>query len=262
MDLERISACTYPVRLEPLDYTFKLLSDSGYRKVDLWGGAPNYSNDPAECDIAALKDKAESFGLTIANLGTYPGRKLFDNGYESEIAEMRRDIDNAAYLGARSIRVSPGHNDDPSTIPELVPFFIESAAYAEERGVYLGMENHAGSIAGNPKDVMRLVDAVGSPYFGILYEPANLMACRVDYGEAYRLFSGHVVHVHIKDSRWVGDRYERTMLGEGEVDLAWVVATLEGDGYDGDYALEFEIEQTVAIETGLPAWLDYFRAVG
>ena len=261
MDRSRISACSYPIRVRPLDEIFGIIRDAGYLKVDLWGGPPHYTHDPP-CDVPALKARAAAYGLTIANLGTYPGRRFHEVGYEAEMAEMRRAIDNAAMLGCRSIRVCPGDGEDPSIVAELIPFFTKSASYAETRGVRLGMENHRGSIAADPLAVMPLVHAVDSAFFGILYEPANLMACRIDYRDAYHAFRGHIVHVHVKDSRWVGDRYERTMLGDGEVDIEWMVGALEADGYDGDYALEFEIEQTVPVHEGLPVWLDVFSRVG
>ena len=133
MDLSRISACTYAVRLDSLDSTFQLLVDAGCRKVDLWGGLPNYSNDPAECDIQALKAKADQYGLTIANLGTYPGRKIADVGYAAGMLEMTRAIDNAVVLGSRSIRVCPGHGEDPAIVDGLIPFFREAAAYAKAK---------------------------------------------------------------------------------------------------------------------------------
>lgn len=261
MELERISACTYPVRDRDLDYTFGLLARVGFTKADLWGGPPNYANDPTECDPAGLKAKAAQHGLRIANLGTYAGRRLLEVGLETELTEMRHAIDQADALGVRSIRVCPGQGEDPAIIPALVPFFRESAAYAAKKGVLLGMENHSGSLAGNPEHCMRLVRQVDDPHFGVLYEPANLMACRVDYQEAYRTFRGHVVHCHVKDSRWVQGRYECTMLGQGEVDLAWLVRTLEADRYRGDYALEYEIEKVVPIDLGLPKWLECFRQI-
>lgn len=261
MDIERISSCTYAWREQSLDRTFALFAECGFRKVDLWGGLPNYSNDPAQCDIPALRAKAAEYGLRIANLGTYPGRRLLDDGEDKEWLEMTRAIDNAAALGSRSIRVCPGHGEDPAIVPSLIPFFRRAAEHAAARGVYLGMENHKGSIAGNPAAVMPLVQAVDSPFFGILFEPANLMACKVDYRQAYELFRGWVTHVHIKDSHWVDGAYHRTMLGRGDVDLRWVVDTLEADGYRGDYALEYEIEKVVPIEEGLPQWFELFAAL-
>jgi sugar phosphate isomerase/epimerase len=259
MDIDRISACTYAVRNESLDRAFGLLSASGFRKVDLWGGPPNYADDPSLCDISAIRDKAAKYGLSVANLGTYPGRNLLEVGLEAEMRVMRWAIDNAVTLGARSIRVHPGTGEDPAIVPRLIPFFVQSARYAEKRKIYLGMENHAGSLAGNPEAIMSLVGAVGSPWFGILFEPANLMHGKVDYRDAYRVFRGSIVHIHVKDSRWVDGSYERTMLGEGEIDYAWVIRALEADGYRGDYALEYEIEDRFPIDDGLPKWLDRFR---
>ncbi|MBN2449554.1 MAG: sugar phosphate isomerase/epimerase [Lentisphaeria bacterium] len=261
MDISRLSVCNYPIRTRSLDETFDMFSACGFRKVDLWGGPPHYSNDPAQCDVAQLRKRATSSGITIANLGTYPGRRLLEDGEEAEWIEMTRAIDNAAFLGCRSLRVCPAQGEDPAIIPDIAPFFRKAAAYAVAKGILLGMENHKGSLAGNPDTAMRLVTEVGSPYFGILYEPANLMAGKVDYRDAYVAFRGHVVHVHVKDSHWVNERYHRTMLGKGDVDLSWVRDVLEADGYTGDYALEYEIENIVPIEEGLPAWLDYALAL-
>jgi len=261
MNPERISACTYAVREEPLDATFQLIAGAGCRKVDLWGGLPNYSNDPAECDVVALKVKACEYGLTIGNLGTYPGRKIADVGFDAEMLEMTRAIDNASFLGSRSIRVCPGHGEDPGIVEGLIPFFQQAAVYAKSKGVYLGMENHKGSIAGNPDVVMKLVRAVDSPFFGILYEPANLMACGVDYKEAYEVFKGWITHVHVKDSHCTEDGYERTMFGEGSIDWTWCIAAVDGGGYTGDYALEYEVEKVVPIAEGFPIWMERFLAL-
>ena len=264
MDLDRISTCNYPIRDKDLDYALGLFTGIGFRKVDLWGGLPNFSLDPAECDVVALRQKAEAYGIRIANLGTYPGRCFLSDDEDEvaqEMAEMRRAIDIAVEVGARSIRVSPGKGEDPSIVPALVPLFQESAEYAEERGVYLGIENHKGSIAGDPELCAELVQEVDSRHFGVLFEPANLMHAGVDHKEAYERFRGMVTHVHIKDSHWCDDEYSRTMLGEGDVDLRWVVDELTVDGYAGDFALEYEIEKTVPIEEGLPKWLETFRAL-
>jgi sugar phosphate isomerase/epimerase len=261
MDLDRISACSYAVREKDAEYTFKLITTAGFSKIDLWGGPPNYSNNPAECDLLALKEKAARYRATIANLGTYAGRRLLEDGENAEWTEMTRAIDNAVTLGSSSIRVCPGRGEDVGMIPSLIPFFRRAAEYAAARGVYLGMENHMGSIAANPDAVMTLVRAVGSRHFGILFEPANLVHCGVDYYSAYATFKGWIVHVHVKDCHLNAGQYERCMLGEGMIDYAWLVGTLEADGYRGDYALEYEIEKVVPIETGLPRWLQYFRTL-
>lgn len=264
MELSRISACTYPLREKPWDYALRVLADSGLHKADLWGREPHFPEDANEEAVAEIQAGARRIGVAIANLGTYPGAGFAsddENVRRDELARMKDIIDAADRLGARSIRVLPGRGEDPAVIDEIAPLMAESADYAESRGVYLGMENHGGSIAGDPEHALRLCRAVGSPHFGVLYEPCNLLHAGVDYREAFEVFSQWIVHVHVKDGRRTDAAFERTHLGDGDVDPAWVVDALEGIGYDGDYALEYEIQDIEPVETGLSKWVERFSAI-
>ena len=260
MELERISTCTYPLRERPAAEAMRVMAQCGLRKVDLWGRPPHFSADPAEIDPAELEAAAEAAGVKIANLGSYPGAD-FASGSEEERAkaldEMRATIELAVRFGARSIRVTPGKGEDPATIGAIVPLFQQSAAYAEARGVYLGMENHKGSLAGLPDACVELCEKVGSTHFGILYEPCNLMHAGVDYQAVFDCFAPWIVHIHVKDGAVADGGFRRTHLGEGSIDYRWVVERIEGIGYDGDYALEYEICDIEPIETGLPRWLEH-----
>lgn len=265
MDIERISACTYPLRERPFEYALEVLADSGVRKADLWGRSPHF---PEDCDpqiIAQIEASSARTGVAIANLGTYPGRNFASDDEAERAAEMEsmvRTIDAAARLGCRSIRVMPGHGEDPAMIDRIAPLLAESAAHAELMGVLLGMENHRGSIAGNPEDAVALCEAVGSPWFGVLYEPCNLLSKGEDYREAFDTFSDWIVHVHVKDGKRMEDgSFQRVHLGEGEVDPAWVIEALEGIGYTGDYALEYEIPDIEPVETGLRKWVESFAGI-
>jgi len=239
-----------------------VVAECGFKKVDLWGNMPHFSADPAECDHDALEAAASRLGLKIANLGSYPGAEFADDSEEvraKAIEEMKATIDLAARFGSRSIRVRPGTGEDPSIVDKLVPLFRESAKYAEERDVYLGMENHKGSIAGLPDACVDLCEKVGSKFFGVLYEPCNLLHGGVGYKAVFERFAPWVTHMHMKDGRVVDGKFERTHLGEGDVDAGWVVENLERIGYAGDYALEYEICDVEPIETGLPRWFEYFK---
>ena len=46
------------------------------------------------------------------------------------------------------------------------------------------------------------------------------------------------------------------MLGEGEIDFLWVYDQVEALGYTGEYALEYEVPQIEAVETGYKKWRD------
>jgi len=264
MDLNRISSCTYPVReLDPAA-AFRIMVEAGVPRVDLWGNMPHFSLVSVACHLDDLLAKADAEGAQIANLGSYPGRAFASDRplvRAAEVKALEATLHAARALGARSIRVIPGSGEDPAQIDRLAPCFAEGARTAEALGMTMGMENHAGSIAGSPADVKRLCDAVGSPSFGVLYEPANLMHGGVDYRQAFDIFHDHIVHVHVKDGRVGEQGFARTHLGEGDIDYRWVIDSLEGIGYQGDYALEYEICDLEPIETGLPRWVEYFRAL-
>lgn len=264
MDIQRISACTYPMREKPRDYALRVLADAGVYRADLWGREPHFPELPTEDELAAIEESSAATGVAIANLGSYPGADFDSDDSDQREAELRKmhlTIDGAERLGARSIRVRPGQGEDPAIIDRIAPLMAESAEHAREAGIYLGMENHRGSIAGNPEHALRLCEAVGSPHFGVLYEPCNLWHAGVDYREAFDLFSDWIVHVHIKDGRRTDDGFERVHLGEGEIDVQWVLDALEGIGYQGDYALEYEIADIEPVETGLRKWVAKFRAM-
>ncbi len=262
MDINRISACTYPLREHPYDYALAVIAESGVHRADLWGRDPHLPEEPTEEDLAAIEQASEDTGVTIANLGSYPGADFSSDdpqARDAALTHMKRIIDAAERFGCLSIRVTPGRGEDPAIIDTIAPLMAESADYAGRAGVRLGMENHRGSIAGNPEHCLRLCEAVASPWFGVLYEPCNLLHNGVDYRAAFDLLQSWIVHVHVKDGRVTEDGFERVHLGAGEVDPAWLVNALGSIGYEGDYALEYEIPEIEPVETGLPRWVELFR---
>lgn len=262
MNTERVSACSYPLREQPLDYTLKVISEAGFKKVDLLARMPHFSvTDPAY-SMDDLKRLCDRYGVRVANLGSYCGQKFaseFTEELDAAKTEMRLTLEAARDLGARTIRIMPG-SGERELIDRIVPHFQEAARYAEELGIYMGIENHGGPISGNPEACREISEKVGSRHFGILYEPGNLMQADQDYKEAYKVFRDHIVHVHIKDGRYGTDgKWERTMLGDGVLDLHWIWDQVEETGYDGDYALEFEVGHIEPVDTGYRKWYEVWE---
>jgi len=287
MDMSRVSTCSIALNHLPAEEAFEIIAAAGFTKVDVHEKV-HLSIFPDECDPAALKAAAEAHGLQIANLATYAGggldgrktaysfhgwevanaEKFTSCGFssddpaelETEFEQLQRTIDLAVFFGARSIRVVPG-NDRPDTLDRVVPWFKRAAGYAAEKNVYLGVENHSAGIAGTPRLVTELAEKVGSPFFGILYEPANLMHdTGTDYRAALEIMKDHIVHCHFKDCKLVGDRYEMRQMGEGDIDFVWIMEQLDAVGYDGDIALEYELHEP-GPEVGLKIFYDNFAAM-
>lgn len=268
LDLGRISTCSICLNHLSAEEAFPIIRAAGYKKVDTHEKV-HLQIFPDLCDIETLKETAEKNGLQIANLSTYAGGGLDGrrtaykfHGWEvphperftrvgfssddpeelkTEFEQIKRTIDIAAFVGARSIRVVPG-DDEPESIDKVVPWFQKAAEYAEENDVCMAFENHSAGIAGTPDLCVEMAEKVGSPYFGILFEPGNLMFdTGTDYKKALEKMKRYVTHVHFKDCKPVGDAYAMQHFGEGAIDFPWCVAQLEEVGYTGDYALEYEL---------------------
>jgi len=262
MDMTRVSACSYGVRHLPWEEALAVIAAAGFTRVDLLGRAPHLSLDPSECDSKAVLARAGDLGLRIANLGTYVGRAFASDDdalCEQELAQARRAIDLAVLFGARSIRVSPG-DDDPLHIERMAPWFRRAAEYAARRGVAMGFETHGGGISGDPERCVALARAVGSPAFGVLYDPCNVLKAGVDYRRALDIMAKHIVHVHVKDATVRDGAFHLTMLGEGDIDVPWLLDALDDLGYRGDLALEYELDDPPPAE-GLRLWYEAARRI-
>ena len=262
MDVSRVTACSFPLKEKDLDYTFQVISEAGFDKIDLVGRMPHFSVTDPEYDMDELRRVVDKYGVALANIGSYCGRGFADDSEDvrqEAMEEMRKTLDVAKEFGSKSIRIFPG-DGKLASLDKVVPYFKESAEYAEKLGIYMGIENHGGEISGNPDACREISEKVGSPYFGILYEPCNLMAAGAEYKSAFEAFKDHIVHVHIKDGKYNDEgKWERCMLGDGVIDYHWVWDSVEGLGYDRDYALEFEVGNIEPVETGYKKWLETWK---
>jgi len=264
VDVNRVSACSFPLKEQPLDYALKVMSESGFDKIDLLARMPHFSVTDPDYSVDELERLCDTYGVRIANIGAYCGRGFSsENASERDAAveEMNKTLEVAKRLGSRTIRVAPG-TGKRAEIDTLVPSFKDAAEIAERDGIWMGIENHGTEISGTPEACLEISEKVGSKHFGILYEPSNLMAANVDYKDAFDIFQDHIVHVHIKDGNYNDEgKWERCMLGDGVIDVKWVWDNVEALGYKDEYALEFEVGQIEPVETGYSKWLRYWESL-
>ncbi len=265
MDLSLLSTCTFPFRERPIADALPIIADAGYKRIDLLGRMPHFSLNPAEFDLSAFNGLLKQYDLEVANLGTYVGVGFASEvraEQEAALSEVKETIDVAAEFNARSIRVfrPKSEIDDPAMIERIVPWLQKAAEYGAQKGVYMGFENHGGPLCGDPEHCRNLSAAVGSPYFGVLYDPCNLMGAGVDYRSALETMIEHVTHVHFKDGAVDDNGFRRTMLGEGDIDFGWIVEQLNAVGYNGTIATEYELPEP-APEEGLRSWLEAYKAM-
>ena len=138
-------------------------------------------------------------------------------------------------MGAPHIRVFAGKHpegvDEDDAEQNAIEALAESAVYAAENQVYLGIENHD-SIATADR-LLRIVRGVESPWVGVNLDSGNFIADDV-YGEIAAA-SPYAVNVQLKTEMKIDGGKNRE-----PADLERVIGILKDTGYEGFVTLEYE----------------------
>jgi sugar phosphate isomerase/epimerase len=155
---------------------------------------------------------------------------------DKEIAEVKRWIDRAAILGAPHVRVFAGPQPKDAPLDEAkrncIAALVECCAYAGERGIFLGLENHGGIVA-EPEALLEIVRAIKSPWFGINLDTGNFHTA--DPYASLAQCAPYAVNVQVKvEMRAAGDKQNQP------ADLPRLVKILRDSNYQGWVTLEYE----------------------
>jgi sugar phosphate isomerase/epimerase len=202
--------------------------------------------------LAEMIDKTAGWDVTLFQICDYP---LID-GYEDDALEgLRRHAASRGVvleLGTRGVR--PAHLDrylqiarklDGSlvrsmvnsadhrpTVDEAISCLRQAMPAYEAAGVTLALETYEQIPV---RDLVRIVEAVGSPALGICLDPGNCVAALELPTTTVELTAAYVRNVHVKDfafSRrdgWVGFTFAGCPLGEGLLDYRHMVETVHAD---------------------------------
>jgi L-ribulose-5-phosphate 3-epimerase len=202
---------TYEQRLdELLEHVPKL----GFDTVDLWGAhlGVEWATDE---HLAIARDVLARQGLGVATYASRVGP-----------ANVERACQLARGLGTSLI--GAGFSGDPE---KLVPVL-------REHGVRLAVENHPEK---TPEEVLAKIER-GAGCLGTTVDTGWWATHGYDAARAIEELGEHVLHVHLKDVRRVGEPHETCPWGAGVVDVPECVRALRRIGYGGAYTVEHEPE--------------------
>lgn len=172
-----------------------------------------------------------------------------------QVRIITRGVDLAKYLNTKVVRVFAGDLSEGIAFDAargwIVAGLQEAAAYAEEHGIVLALENH-GLLAGKGAQVQGLIADVGSPALKATIDTGNFLLVDEEPTDAVKTLASLAGHVHFKDFRLAtpgeapsypalsGKRFVGTIIGEGVVDTSQVLRLLQDSGYRGWLSVEFE----------------------
>lgn len=256
-----------------IEQVLDAVAADGFASVHLNLSSAGLPSMPDELDPAALdpiKAAADARGIAIATLsGTF-------NMIHPEPAIRRQGLDRlrvlaaaAAPLGTRIVTLCTGtrnpdnmwrghpDNDTESAWADLLASIADAARIADEFDISLGIEPEPGNVVSSAARARRLLDQIGSPRLGIIYDPANLIegtapdqvAAVLD--DAFALLGDRIISAHGKDRDASG---AVVPVGQGVVPWPRVLAGLTAAGFTGPLILH-GLE-----EADVPATVDHLRA--
>jgi sugar phosphate isomerase/epimerase len=180
-----------------------------------------------KCFLAGLDISGTAIGNTFA---LPPGEKR-----EAQVANVGRWVGLATEMGAPCIRVFGGPIPEGSSPQDATQWAVEAlqeaAGPAEERGVYLALENHGG-VTASAEGVLRILDGVQSEWVGANLDTGNFHG--EDPYEEIAQVAPYAVNVHLKaEVRAKGQRPEPADFGR-------IAGILRSANYQGYLSLEYE----------------------
>lgn len=223
---------------------------------------PTIESDPDY--VAAVKAKAAERGVTLSNLAI---GAVFDSGdpaaTAAEVKRVKAYVDLAASLGITLLRHDvvahkPVIGDDTPVFDRALPAIVDAAKeiaqYAAGHGITTSLENHGFFVQSSDR-VRRIVHAVDEPNFKTTLDVGNFVCVDEDPTAAVPANLAYASIVHLKDfyirpadqdpgEGWFrsrGGKYLRgAIVGNGDIDLRSVAASIKASGYDGYASVEFE----------------------
>ncbi len=202
----------------------------------------NVADIKNECLRAkALCDEA---GLEIVNLATT---------VKGSMEELETVLEAAAAIGCKSIR-GPLDRYDPSKpyqeqFDGCRAFLRECEPMLKKYGVKMLIETHHGMLISSASSAMRVLDGFDPDYFGLIYDPGNMVYEGYEsYELGFEMLGKYLAHVHVKNAaltpagedEFGATKYAQTWmpLKKGSANLFALIKALKKVGYQGALSVE------------------------
>lgn len=159
----------------------------------------------------------------------------------AQSANLSRYLQIATVLDARILRVVEDMEEWHPSVEDIAANIRAVLPDCRAQGVTIALENH---FAIGSRDLARVVQLVDDPYVGICLDTLNSIARLEGWREVVSLLAPYAASLHIKDGvavkgGGVGFYIAGCPLGQGMIDIPWVLQSLRSHGRDPNALLEF-----------------------
>lgn len=181
------------------------------------------------CDYAPLETMSDADLASIAKTARDAGVKLEVGTKGIRPEQLERFLHIAGVMEAPLLRTMFNSPDHSPSIDEVERLLGEALPDFERAGVRIAIETYE-QVA--TPDLMRVVDAIDSPFLGVCSDPANTVAALENPREVIERVAPRVINMHVKDfaftrsDGWVGFTLAGAPLGTGLLDYDHMVRTI------------------------------------
>jgi len=237
---------SYTDRLRmPVIACLERIARTGYSGIDV-SGTDGPSNDPKSVspDLRRLtRSTAERLGLRVEAVITHWQLTTSMVEPHKQPLDLAGTIDLAVELGSDVVTFHMGGY--PAGVSRdafwrrLVSEIRKGADYGAARHVALAVDGIWPEwVDDSPDTLERMFHDVGSPNFGVNFDPSYLVLMGVDPVAFVKRFSKRIVHAHLKDHKGKYPHWTHLIAGRGEMDYAAVVAALGRVKFAGSCSIE------------------------
>jgi len=198
--------------------------------------------------LSEIKGMLQEYKLDVVWAWGHPDG-LEGGRNQKAFADMMKSFDYAAAVGAKVMRVcgaSLMFRNDPHgpMLEKLAAMFVEAAREGAKRDIRVADENHIDFTA---EEMLSLIKAVNSPYFGINFDTGNFMRVLDDPIKGMQKLAPYTLSTHVKDLKpnrqaAVDDWFffSSTPVGDGLVDNQRLAQLLNDASFSGFLAVEID----------------------
>jgi sugar phosphate isomerase/epimerase len=214
---------------------FRLIPQTGIRNVEfnVW-----YPDTITPRYIRAIKERCELNGLQAISL---QGSGFGGEGHTGIIKDISHKLllmQGCRELGCRRIKCTGSRRDTQGGLKSVIEVCKELAPAAEEMGMLVTLENHAGNVLERIEDYEEIFAAIDSPNIGMCLDTGHFEGVDINLHEVVQKFHTRILHVDLKDCKERGQGHNTVVFGEGVTDFGAFLQHLSEKNYSGYLVIE------------------------
>jgi len=265
----RIAEASCKTKLNvPFGDLVQLAAELGYGAICMRASAGGIGTPHSE--LQRMRGEIERAGLYVSMVTADSDVPLNNEHGPDSLKNIGPSLDVAAALGCDLIRVCLKNEADIETARR-------AADEAAQRGIRLAHQCHTTTLFESVDRMLEVLDRIGRPNFGLIYEPANLMLCGESYGlQSLRRLQPFLMNVYVQNHRvdpagpveletWCLGvrRFHHIPIWEpGGVDFPEVFAALRQIGYQGFVTIHQAYAELMGPRDAAVRTAEYLRSLG